>query len=455
MKTVFITIFQGVEAKNILRTNVVRELLRQGPADLRLVFFVRTPERAAYYRREFSDPRLIYEAIRYQTTGIFDRLFGFLKFHLIRTTTIDLRRRMHADLSGNPLGYWLARWFNRLLARPSVRRISRRLDRWLVRDRSFTPYFERYRPDLIFLAHLFDDEEISLLREAKRRGVPSIGFVNSWDKLTARCMVRLLPDELLVYNDIVRAEAMTHADMAGSRIRVVGIPQYDLYHGFAPLPREEFLRSVGIAPGKKFILYAPMGEAFSTSDWEIIDLLHRWMVDGALGPDVDLLVRFQPNDTIAEGEVEKRPWLHYDRPGTRFSSLRGTDWDMSQAEMRHLADTLFHTSLLICYASSMSIDAAIFGKPVVNIDFEIKPADRLIKSPTQFYEMQHYQNALQTGGIRMVRSTGELLEWIRRYLENSSFDREGRARLVREQAGEIDGKAGERIAQAILEKMRN
>ena len=449
MKTIFITIFQGVEAKNILRTGIYRRVVAE--PDLRIVFFVRTPERAAYYRKEFSNPRVIYEAIDYRSREFWDRLLGFLKFHLIRTATTDLRRRMSAELSGRRISYRLGLLLNRLLARPFWRRMARWLDRWFVHDRSFAAYFDTYQPDLIFLAHLFDDEEISLLREAKRRGIPTVGFVNSWDKLTARCMMRLLPDQLLVYNDMVRQEALTHADMAEPNVHVVGIPQYDLYDNYRPTPREAFMRRIGIDPKKRFILYAPMGEAFSTSDWDIIDLLHRWGSDGRLGQDIDFLVRFQPNDTVAEYEIRKRPWLHYDRPGTRFSATRGTDWDMSQSEMRHLADTLFHTSLLVCYASSMSVDAAIFGKPVINIDFEIKPAERLIKSPTQFYGMEHYQKALRTGGIRLVRSAEELAQWLRRYLDDSTLDRQGRARLVSEQCGVMDGNAGRRIARIILE----
>lgn len=448
MKTIFITIFQGVEAKNILRTPVLPVLLRV--PDLRLVFLVRTQARAEHYRREFRDPRIIYEVADALPRGPAERFFSWLKFHLIRTATTDLRRRMELDAGGSELAYWAGLGLNRLIARPLMRRIARWVDRYAVADPGFGPLFRRYRPDLVFLAHLFDDAEVSLLREAKRRGVAAVGFINSWDKLTARSALRLLPDGLLVYSDLVRAEALAHADMPEDRIRVVGIPQYDHYVGHHPPPRGEFLARYRIDPSRRLLLYAPMGETFSAADWQVIDLLQRWCQDGTLPPDVALLVRFQPNDAVDEVELRSRPWLRYDRPGIRFSQRRGVDWDMSAVELRQLADTLAHADLLVSYATSLSVDAAVFGKPVINIGFELAPAPTMMRSPTHFYRMAHYQNALSSGGIRLVRSPAELADWIRRYLADPELDRAGRERLVREQCGPLDGQAGERIAEAVI-----
>jgi hypothetical protein len=215
------------------------------------------------------------------------------------------------------------------------------------------------------------------------------------------------------------------------------------------------MRRIGISdPSKRLILYAPMGETFSGSDWDVIDLLHRWQAEGILPADVEVLVRFQPNDAVRGDEIQKRPWLRYDRPGVRFSAERGVDWDMPEAELIHLADTLAHSSLLVCYASGLSVDAAVFGKPVINVNFEITPAEHMIKSPTQFYAMEHYQNAIRTGGIRLVSSPEELRAWIRRYLNDPALDRAGRMRLVKEQCGELDGRAGERIGRAVIEAAR-
>ncbi|MDP3727714.1 MAG: CDP-glycerol glycerophosphotransferase family protein [bacterium] len=452
MKTIFITIFQGIEAKNILRTEIAERLLAE--PDVRLVCFVRSEERVAYYRKEFPHERIVFESFRTSPRGRFERIMRFLKFHLIRTKTTNLKRRMHLELSGNRMLFIVSHGLNWLIARPVFRRLLRLLDQRLVADPGFTQYFERYRPAAVFLAHLFDDVETALLREAKRRGVPSIGYINSWDKVTTRASIRLLPDTMLVFNDIVKAEVVRYADMPAERVIPTGIPQYDRYVTEKPASREEFFRRIGIEPSKRLIVYAPMGRTFSDSDWEMIDILEAGIKSGRIGPDAALLVRFQPNDFVDEGELARRPWLHYDIPGIRFGTERGVDWDMGFTELAHLTDTLAHLSVLVCYASSIPIDAAIFGKPTVGIAFEVKK-QLLAKSPTQYYQTEHYAKAVATGAIRLARSREELIAAVNAYLADPSLDREKRERLIRMQCWRVDGKAGERIAHAVLAAASN
>ena len=49
--------FQGVEAKNILRTGIVNKLLSENK-ELHIVLFVKNREREKYYKKEFDNPRI-------------------------------------------------------------------------------------------------------------------------------------------------------------------------------------------------------------------------------------------------------------------------------------------------------------------------------------------------------------------------------------------------------------
>ncbi len=440
-KTIFLTIFEGAEARNLLRTSVAPTLL--GDPETRIVLFTKSPERVEYYKKEFNDPRLIYEVVTPKPVRGLDKVFASLKFFLLKTETTDLRRS-----SG------LSRFASWLLARPWVRKAVRFLDYHLVRNNAYAEYFEKYQPQAVLLAHLFDEPEIQLLREAKRRGVKTVGFVNSWDKVTARCIMRLLPDKAIVFNDIVKREMMDYNDMDERDIFVSGLPQYDSYFTDNDYSsREEFFKKPGLDPAKKLIVYAPLGRSFGASDWDIIDLLYRLKDERKFSADVEILVRFQPNDFLDESELKKRPHLVYDYPGIRFSAKRGVDWDMNADHLKHLRDTLYHMNLLVCYASSMSIDASVFDKPVININFELRRPKSFEKSSTKYYSFAHYKKALRAGGIRLVGSEAELVEWVGKYLQDSSIDREGRKKLVAEQCQFTDGKSGERIGKFILSLM--
>jgi CDP-glycerol glycerophosphotransferase (TagB/SpsB family) len=451
IKTIFITIFEGVEVKNILRTPILENLLSKN--DIRIVLFTKSQQKIDYYSKEFPDKRISFELVEWKSKSAFDRFFSKLKFVLLRTKTTNMKRKMVCEYEGKYFQYYSGRVLNFIMAWPVIRRVARYLDFVLVKDNTYSQYFDKYNPDLVFLAHLFDEPEVNLLREAKKRKVKTIGYINSWDKVTSRCILRLLPDKAIVFNDIVKAEMIEHNEMKEEDIFVSGLPQYDYFYSDESnfFNRQEFFNKISISPDKELLVYASMGRAFSTSDWDMIDFLHKLIeTKGKLVKDCALLVRFQPNDFVDDVEIKKRPYLKYDQPGIRFGSKRGVDWDMNNADLAHLYATLKHMSILICYASSISVDAAVFDKPVININYEIKENNIMLKSPTQHYNSEHYKNALKTGAIDLVGSEDELVRSINSYLLDSSIKSKEREQLIKEQCTFTDGKSGERIANFIL-----
>ncbi len=451
MKTILITIFHGAAAKNILRTNVVKILLQE--PDVRVVCLMRFPDRADLYQKEIPHERMVYDTFYKIPNGVLEWVFGFLKFRLIRTATTDLRHKMSYDEHKNYVRYIGSTFFNRIIARSSARRFLRFFDLRLIGNPGFGAVLEKYRPDVVVLTNLFDDGEVSLLRESKKRKIVTIGYVNSWDKLTARSAIRLLPDKLIVFNKILKQEAIEHVDMTAERVAVCGIPQYDQYITEKPTPRREFFIKNGLDPACRLILFAPVGITFSDSDWEVIDLLHE-IISGGDIENAQLLVRFPPNDFLDERELASRPWLKYDLPGIRFGTKRSEDWDMNFDELKRMTDLLAHTSLVVGYSASIIVDAAVFDKPSVGVNFEIKKSPLLARSPVQRYKTDHFKKVLRVNGIRLAANRQELIDLINGYLRDPSLDREQRRRFVEEQCWRLDGKSGERVAETILKALQ-
>jgi len=450
MKTIFITIFEGIEAKNILRTPIFATLRKE--PDLKIVLFTKNAERAAYHAREFYGDNIVYEVVDLPKIVGWDKFFGRIKYTLLRTGTSKLLRYMQYEMHKNPIRYYISDFLNWLMARPVFVKFARFLDYKFVKANYFAKYFDKYKPNLIFLANLFDEHETNFLREAKSRGVKSVGLINSWDRITARSILRLLPDKLVVFNDFVKENAIRHNLLKSENVFVGGIPQYDQYFTSTPqLKREKFFKKIGVPENNKLLVYAPIGSEFSNSDWDIIDLLYAKNKRKVFGENVSILVRFPPNDFFAPEEFTKRPWMIYDYPGTRFSEHRTIDWDMNFTELSHLSDTLYYMDLIVCYASSISVDAVMLNKPVINIDFEVRENEFMAKSPTHYYKKAHYQHALKTGGIKLVQNEGEMIDWINKYLKNAELDKANRLQLAKEQCGILDGKSGERITRYMLE----
>ncbi len=450
MKTVFVSILSGVEAKDILRTNILETLLKN---NVRVVLFVKNKERVEFYKKEFNHQNLVYEVVPPRMQSSADKIFDALKYYLVRTETLFLHKHVVFLEKRNYLHYAGSIFLSWILGHSLVRRVARFLDYAFINDNVFSSFFDTYKPDLIFLANLFDAIEISFLRESKRRGISSVGFVNSWDKIGSKGFVRMLSDKIIAPNFIIKQEAIDFLEVSEKDIFVSGVPQYDHYISKNVMRREEFFRTINADSKKELIVLAPLGNNYSVSDWEMIDLMRELVLKNAFIKPTELLVRFPPNDFVSKEELEKRPWLRYDLPGTRFTNELGMDWDMSFQELDHLRNLLAHASILVGYSSSISIDAAIFNKPIINVGFTLTECSPL-KNPIFRYHTTHYQKALSSGGIRLVKTKHALIKWINNYFENPALDADGRKRLVEEQCGKMDGKTGERMANFLLSQIK-
>lgn len=447
MKTIFITILEGVESKNILRTGVVDRILDTNPS-VKVVLFVKNNERVLYYQKEFHHPRISYEVAEIYEPNRLNKFFGKRKFHFLRTETTKLRAAIVAEDRGGWY-YYYALTLHWILARRFFVGIFRFLDRTLVTDNYFDKYFEKYNPDLIILANLFEDFEANFLRSAKKYKVFSIGMINSWDRITGRCILRLVPDKFVVFNEIIKQETVQSNFVDPDDVYVSGIPQYDMYYKPIAVSREKFFKDLGLNLDDILVVYSPIGGKFSDSDWDMIDLIYKLNSEKKFGEKVKILVRFPPNDFVKQEEINKRPYMLYQYPGVRFSDKRNVDWDMTNNELEDLKSTLNFMSLIVCYSSSVSVDAALLDKPVININFEIKKIDKLERSATTWIRLGHYRKAIDMGGIKLVKNQDELIYWVKKYIEDPSIDREGRKNLAIKQSQFKDGKSAIRLADYV------
>ena len=448
MKTIFITIFQGVEARNILRTDIYRKLAET--SNVKLVLFVNSPTKKEYYEKEFNGPNIVYEVVENYTARGWQRFFGAIKFNLINTSTIDIKRGLAFKNDSSYVKFLWRYFFNRIFARRFFRQIIRWLDWHFVSESFFSSYFDKYQPDLVFLAHLFGGVEIAMLREAKHRGVTTVGLINSWDKITARAMVRLLPDWLVVHNNLIKDDAIKYVDMAGEKIVTVGVPHFDYYFKEKRTPADQFYQKWGLSRDKKIILYLPVGRTASDDDWDMLEFFDEIISSGRLNFPCQMVVRFPPNDEIVINGNYKNKFI-FQIPGRRFSTKRGTDWDMDFNDFRDLADTLYYADVVVSYASTMVIDAAIFDKPVINVKFERRHHSR--NFVLWAYRVAHYQLVLKTGGVQLANNENDLVEYLNKYLDNPGLDRKNRKELVSSQCFNLDGQAGQRVADFLIKQL--
>lgn len=460
MKTVFVTIYDGDTEKIYLRSGAVARLTEAG---VRVVLLIRAADRVPYYRQHFEGERLTVEPLP-PALNRSEELWYHLSWNTIPTYSVRVKRHDLYLEHGNRMRYaleWTAGFLGRFRPwRQFLRQVYLRLP-----DRYAEALFATYRPDLLFCPNMFSAEDCRLLRAARRRCIPTVTTIKSWDVATTRGFTRVIADRLLVFNEINREEAIAIGDYPPERIRIVGFPQFDIYTRREHLlPREAFFRQIGGDPARKLILYAVPGDFKNPYSHEILTALDQAIEEGRVRHPVQVLARFHPKYPSKAERLQRLKHFILDRPGTYFQAERlerGIDapaamayqWTFTDHDLAHLANSLYHSDVTINTESTMSLDAAAFDRPVISIGFDGFHRLDYWRSLARNYRREHYRSVLETGGVRLAQSFDELIEYINMYLDDPTVDREGRARLRERVLFRLDGRSAQRVAGAIHEML--
>ena len=438
--TIFCTSFHPLISRNIFSAPFF-SLLRATP-NVRIVLIVQENKKE-FFDKYYAGNPVIIEGVKRKLDER-DYLFKDFAAAAIRTRTRFLIRKMR-------LGY--ERWnaYKLFFWAPLARPIIPFLYSVLMPKNRYAFLFEKYNPDLVFATDIFNPMDVIFMHEAKKRRIRTVGMVRSWDNLTAKGGFRVVPDTLVVQNEIIKKEAMSIHHVPKNKIRVVGIPHYDKYMEGPPISRASFLEKLKLPAESKFILYAPVGNRFftkNTFDREIIVILREMLPDGFF-----LIVRTPPGDPTNLDGVPTDPRIIINEPGTRFpwAGERKMDTEMSPEDDDLLAATLSHTELLVSGFTTLVVDAARFGKPVIVIGFDARTPIPHDESVLRQLEFDHFQPILQSGGVQVVRNEAELQKVIREYIAHPERDKDARHSMFLRQCFKEDGKSSERLLQVILE----
>jgi len=455
MKTILVPIFNGIVARNFFRTDIYRNLISD--FDIRIVVVIPS-SKLEFYRKQFNKPKLILEPLDNIGEIRFGALLAGLAFNLLPTRTIWFRQYDRYLKYGNYFNFLLKRSINFFLGPFQFpKKIIRFLDRFVPADEEVLALLKKYHPNLLFTPDIAFGVDRVFLRAAKRKNIPSMAMVRSWDNLTSKGVIQILPDKLIAYTERMKKQAIKYAGMPEKGIVVTGPPGYDDFFRKPSLSREEFFRKIGVDPVKRLILFSPFYDRFTGSAVKMINNLVDAIENGKLPRNIHLLVRYRPaTPEIPEGVIKKSPYVSISKPCESYFPIKTSlmlarkDWEFSEDDMQLLLHSLYFCDVMVNTFSTLTIDAAAFDKPSIGIRFDADPACPEIHSVKFVPDRHdHYKELEATGGVRLVRSMEELVRAINGYLENPRLDAEGRKKMREEQIQFFDGLSGKRVAEEI------
>lgn len=310
-----------------------------------------------------------------------------------------------------------------------------------------------YHPDLIVSSGLFQFEQPALFEAAKRLGIRTLAYIPSWDNISTKNRMVYRYDGYVVWSEQVRRELREfYPATADDPVYVVGAPQFDVFFDERFYQsREEFCEQQGLDPSRPIIVYALGSPNFLREHHGAIEFAQR-VASGELG-DAQLLIRPHPIHDNAELKAM------FDRfgPSVRLqeSPNAGLDLVRRSQDVKQVVEwinTFRHADVVINLSSTVTIDAAIFDKPVVNLDFDPQPSkqdQQLIKDIN--HKWNHFKPIAESGGVWLVNDFDELVTAARTYLEHPELHREERKSIAEYVCGYVDGQCAQRMAMAIYD----
>ncbi len=89
-------------------------------------------------------------------------------------------------------------------------------------------------------------------------------------------------------------------------------------------------------------------------------------------------------------------------------------------------NTFRHADVLVNLSSTVVIDAAIFDRPVVNLNYDPEPGrpnQALVKDANHCWT--HFKPIAESGGVWLVNEPDEMVEAVKGYLQHPELHRTG------------------------------
>ena len=413
----------------------------------RLIFLV-PPDTKKDYRQFAEKDKVIFEEYKRPRRlegklGTFRLLNSFSQGTTFKLDTQTIRDKRRLLKEKGVVRFCLLRLLTWFVSFDVVSASLKKFDWWLFKKQWVKDLFATYRPSLIYSTDPLFFDEVYFLEYAKKNKIKIISQILSWDNLTNRGYLAVIPDKCIVWNDIMKDQLLSLYKYPAENIFVSGIPHFDRYFSELPVSKDAFFKQLGLDPQKRLITFFTGSPANYPSE---NDSIKKIITNLAALPGFfdqhQILLRLNPKDNVSRhADILNINGVFSQRIGVIDSRFRD-NWNPKEHEIIELAATLQFSDVVVGMSSTICIEAAIYNTPQVVLDMD----PRL----HYFYEMNHFVPIIESGGVRLAMSAQGAVDLIVNYLHNKSLDSAGRHRIVREQCVFTDGQSSKRVGKFML-----
>lgn len=241
------------------------------------------------------------------------------------------------------------------------------VERSIPADPAFVEWLQGRRPDALLVTPLVDFNYLQLdaLKTARSLGIPTALLVASWDNLTNKGSIQIVPDLVTVWNTFQRREAETMHGVPPERIVVTGAQLYDQWFAMRPgATREGFCaRLGGLDPSRPIIFYICSSSFICPYE---VGFVRRWLA----------AVRAHQDPILRSANVVVRP---HPAHAPQWSGVSLAEFDnvviwppagaapLDDERKQDYFDNLFHAACVVGVNTSGFLEASILGRRTLSV----------------------------------------------------------------------------------------
>lgn len=262
-----------------------------------------------------------------------------------------------------------------------------------------TRFIEQRNPDAVAASPVVElgSAQVEYLKSARALGIPVGVCIASWDNLTNKGVMRIVPDLLIIWNDIQKREAIELHAVPEDRIVTTGAQRFDWWWGREPSrTREAFCAELGLDTLQPYLLYVCSSPFIAPDE---VSFVRKWLA--ALresGSNIGALVRPHPQNAAQWQDVDLSSFGN-----TAIFPRGGAQVDGEQARNDYF-DSLYHSLAVVGINTSAQVEAGILGKSVLTV---ATPEFAGTQDGTLHFQYLRWENG---GNVRVAASFDEHLE---------------------------------------------
>lgn len=232
------------------------------------------------------------------------------------------------------------------------------IDSTLPSDPAIEAFLKQERPDVMLVTPLLKigSYQPEYVRSARALGIP-VGFpVFSWDNLSTKGLIHIVPDRVYVWNERQKQEAVELHRVNADQVVVTGAPRFDRFFAMTPaVTRDAFCAELKFDPAKPILTYLCSSEFIADNECGFVV---RWIDEIRKDPSLA-----ECNIAIRPHPRQKGQWKGFpiERPRVAVTFPESISTDQS------LFDTVYHSVAVVGLNTSAQLEAGIVGRPVFTI----------------------------------------------------------------------------------------